>query len=67
MPTGYKVVRIPMNGGQPGPVTDFAVGWLRADGSNWGWPVDAVVGSDGSLFVSDDAYGVIYRVFYAGK
>jgi glucose/arabinose dehydrogenase len=65
VPTGYKVVRIPMAGGEPGAVQDFAVGWLRADGSNWGRPVDVLTGPDGSLFVSDDSGGVIYRIFYA--
>jgi glucose/arabinose dehydrogenase len=64
-PTGYKVVFIPFSGGKPGPVQDFAVGWL-VDGSSWGRPVDVVVGPDGSLFVSDDAGGVVYRIFYRG-
>ena len=27
-PHGYKVVRVPMTGGVPGPVQDFATGWL---------------------------------------
>jgi glucose/arabinose dehydrogenase len=66
-PTGYKVVRVPMRDGTPGPVQDFATGWLRADGSNWGRPVDVLTASDGSLFISDDSGGVIYRVFYAGE
>jgi glucose/arabinose dehydrogenase len=66
VPTGYKVVRIPMQNGGPGPVYDFATGWLRADGSRWGRPVDVLTGPDGSLFVSDDDGGVIYRIFYAG-
>jgi glucose/arabinose dehydrogenase len=64
IPTGYKVVRIPMQDGAPGPATDFAVGWLREDGSRWGRPVDVQTASDGSLFVSDDEGGVIYRIFY---
>jgi glucose/arabinose dehydrogenase len=67
VPTGYKVVRIPMRGGNSDSVQDFAIGWLREDGSNWGRPVDVLTGSDGSLFVSDDSGGVIYRVFYAGQ
>lgn len=40
VPTGYRVVRIPMQDGTPGAVEDFAVGWLREDGSHWGRPVD---------------------------
>lgn len=64
-PVGYKVVRIPIENGEAGAVQDFAVGWLRENGSNWGRPVDVVTGADGSLFVSDDGSGVIYRIFYA--
>jgi glucose/arabinose dehydrogenase len=63
-PTGYKVVRIPMQDGVPGPVEDFAVGWLAADGSSFGRPVDVVTGTDGALYVSDDAGGRIYRIDY---
>jgi glucose/arabinose dehydrogenase len=65
VPTGYKVVRVPVRDGVPGPVQDFAAGWLRADGSDWGRPVDVLTGSEGSLFVSDDDRGFIYRIFYA--
>ncbi|MGC9399202.1 MAG: PQQ-dependent sugar dehydrogenase [Anaerolineae bacterium] len=65
-PTGYKVVRIPLEAGQLREVEDFAVGWLRSDGSYWGRPVDVVTGSEGSLFVSDDHGGRVYRIFYAG-
>jgi glucose/arabinose dehydrogenase len=66
VPTGYKVVRIDMEGAQPGPAYDFGTGWLREDGSRWGRPVDVIVGPDGSLYVSDDEGGVIYRIFYGG-
>jgi glucose/arabinose dehydrogenase len=67
-PTGYKVVRVPLDeAGQPGAVQDFAAGWLREDGSNWGRPVDVQTGADGSFFISDDGAGFIYRVFYADE
>jgi glucose/arabinose dehydrogenase len=66
IPTGYKVVVIRMDDGRPGHVQDFAVGWLRDDGSYWGRPVDVIAGPEGSLFVSDDGGGVIYRVFFQG-
>jgi glucose/arabinose dehydrogenase len=56
-----------MQGGTPGTVQDFATGWLEEDGSSWGRPVDVKTGADGSLFVSDDGGGVIYRIFYAGS
>lgn len=65
VPTGYKLVFIPFQAGDPGPVQDFATGWL-AGGVSWGRPVDVVVGPDGSLFISDDSGGKIYRIFYHG-
>ncbi len=65
-PTGFKVVRIPMDGDQPGAVEDFAVGWLRPDQSRWGRPVDLVVTPDGGMLVSDDGGGFIYRIVYLG-
>jgi glucose/arabinose dehydrogenase len=67
VPTGYKVIRVPIRDGIPGPVEDFATGWLRDSGTSWGRPVDVLTGSDGSLFISDDSAGAIYRVFYSGE
>jgi glucose/arabinose dehydrogenase len=55
-----------MEGGKPGPVQDFAVGWLRGS-SSWGRPVDVLSAPDGSLFVSDDAGGTIYKIIYTGQ
>lgn len=65
VPTGYKVVRIHFTNGQPGPAQDFATGWLTGAGKAWGRPADVLTGPDGSLFVSDDSGGIIYRIFYA--
>ena len=65
-PTGYKVVFLPFVDGQPtGEVVDFATGWLAAGGDIWGRPVDIALAADGSLFVSDDAGGRIYRIHRA--
>lgn len=62
-PTGYKVVAIDIDSGE---VTDFATGWLQ--GSNvLGRPVDLVVASDGSLLVSDDNAGLVYRIYYSNN
>ncbi len=36
-------------------------GFQNSDGSRWGRPVDAVPGPDGSLYVSDDQAGAVYR------
>ncbi|MDQ3549000.1 MAG: PQQ-dependent sugar dehydrogenase, partial [Chloroflexota bacterium] len=62
-PTGYKVVKIPFEGGAPsGEAQDFVSGWLLADGDRWGRPVDVLVATDGSLLISDDEGGRIYRL-----
>jgi glucose/arabinose dehydrogenase len=46
----------------------FADGWLDADtGLYRGRPVDVAVMKDGSLLVSDDFAGAIYRISYAGE
>jgi len=65
-PTGYKVVRLHLNNGQvAGSVQDFATGWLVGSRA-WGRPTDVLTAADGSLFISDDSGGIIYRIFYAG-
>ena len=44
----------------------FAQGWLdEATGSYRGRPVDVAVATDGSLLVSDDHAGAVYRIRYA--
>jgi glucose/arabinose dehydrogenase len=37
-------------------------GFQEASGSRWGRPVDAVPGPDGSLYVTDDTAGAVYRI-----
>jgi glucose/arabinose dehydrogenase len=45
----------------------FASGWLDETTQEvWGRPVDVLVMPDGSLLVSDDHAGVIYRIAYTG-
>jgi glucose/arabinose dehydrogenase len=61
-PTGAKVVRVRVSGGKPVAVEDFVTGWQRANGSRWGRPVDVAVAADGSVLISDDAAGAIYRL-----
>jgi glucose/arabinose dehydrogenase len=41
---------------------DFITGWQTPAGNRWGRPVDVLVYKDGSVLVSDDRGGAIYRV-----
>ena len=61
-PTGAKVVRVRISGGVPTGVEDFVSGWQRNDGSRWGRPADVEVYRDGSVLISDDQSGSLYRV-----
>jgi glucose/arabinose dehydrogenase len=62
---GYRVslVRVDASGRATGYET-FAEGWLDG-GSVWGRPADVLVAPDGSLLVSDDYAGAIYRIRYS--
>lgn len=68
---GYKVVFVPFNGEEPSREWEvFADGFAGADKSPRGAahrPVGLAQGPDGSLFVTDDRGGRIYRVFYIGN
>jgi glucose/arabinose dehydrogenase len=67
VPDGYRVMRIRFDAaGKPVGKEIFADGWLVA-GSAWGRPVDIKELADGSLLVSDDRAGVIYRITYEGR
>ncbi|MGZ5064815.1 MAG: PQQ-dependent sugar dehydrogenase [Usitatibacter sp.] len=65
---GYNVTRVVLD--DKGAVTKmepFLQGFLtdpKADPPAWGRPVDVMVMRDGSILVSDDYNGVIYRVSY---
>ena len=45
----------------------FAEGWMNADGVYLGRPVDVQQYVDGSILVSDDKAGAIYRISYQGR
>ena len=64
VPTGDKVVRVKLDDkGQPvGGAQDFITGWQNEKGRRNGRVVDVLVGTDGSMYVSDDQAGLIYRV-----
>jgi glucose/arabinose dehydrogenase len=61
--TGYKVIFFPWKGGRPGGQIDLVTGWLDDQSqSEWGRPVDVKPANDGSLLISDDSSGTIYRL-----
>ena len=62
-PTGAKVVRVRVKDGKPTSYEDFITGWQGPDGKRWGRPADVLVYKDGSVLVSDDAGGAVYRVY----
>lgn len=65
--TGYKVIRVLMKNGKPtGVYEDFLTGFITPEGRVWGRPVGVTVGHDGSLFVTDDGSGIVWRVQYTG-
>jgi len=63
--TGYKLVRVRVENGRPVSYEDFATGWLSR-GRVSGRPVYPAVGPEGSLFLSDDDGGRIYRIRWTG-
>lgn len=62
--TGYKVVRLLFDSaGKPtGEYEDFLTGFVISDKQVWGRPVGVAVAKDGSLFVTEDGNGTIWRV-----
>jgi glucose/arabinose dehydrogenase len=60
--TGYRVSFVTIRSGRAIVYEVFAGGWLQGE-TAWGRPADVQVGPDGSLFVSDDLAGCIYRIY----
>ncbi len=60
---GYRVMLVRLEGNRAVSYEVFAEGWLEGE-SVWGRPVDVEVLPDGSLLVSDDHAGAIYRITY---
>ena len=64
VPTGYKVVHMKVQNNKIINQEDFITGF--EDGSNiLGRPVDVEFDKNGSLYVSDDKVGAIYKVIYS--
>jgi len=59
-PIGYRVMLVRRDG-ERYRYEPFATGWLK-NGKAWGRPVDVLQLKDGSLLVSDDFAGAVYRI-----
>ena len=58
---GYRITLVRLDGNEAVGYEDFAAGWLE-DEEVYGRPADVEVMPDGSLLVSDDYAGMIYRI-----
>jgi glucose/arabinose dehydrogenase len=61
--SGYRISLVKTENNKVASYQPFAQGWLQGE-SAWGRPVDLEVLPDGSLALSDDSAGVIYRISY---
>lgn len=67
-PVGARIMFTPLKADGSADKTEvFASGWLTSDGEYLGRPVDVEQLRDGSLLVSDDLAGALYRITYNGK
>ena len=61
--SGYRITLVRLDGNQAVSYEVFADGWMK-DEETLGRPVDLLVLADGSMLLSDDKNGVIYRITY---
>lgn len=68
-PVGARVMFTPVDaeGNVTGDTVPFAEGWLDENGEYLGRPVDVAQLRDGSLLVSDDLAGAVYRISYSAS
>jgi glucose/arabinose dehydrogenase len=64
--SGYNVVRVRFKRGKPVAMEDLVRGW-NANGDTWGRPAGLLIMPDGSLLISDDTGGRIFRLRYTGE
>ncbi len=62
-PKGYKLVHLEFENGKPTKFNDFLTGFLVDDNKSiFGRPVGVIMLNDGSLLVSEDLGGMVYRI-----
>lgn len=64
--SGYRISLVRLKGNKAISYEPFVQGWLQGE-TAWGRPVDVEVMADGSMLVSDDKAGAIYRITYHGN
>lgn len=63
---GYRIMQVKVEDGKAVSYEPFIEGWLNDEAQEaWGRPVDVLMLEDGSMLISDDRAGVIYRVSYS--
>ena len=65
-PIGYRVTMVTLKDNKAISYEPFASGWLDGE-DKLGRPVDILILDDGSMLVSDDYRGKVYRIYYDGK
>jgi Raf kinase inhibitor-like YbhB/YbcL family protein len=69
-PSGYEVVRVRFEEGEPTEIVPFIGNFLRETKDGYGYvgrPFGLALAKDGALFLGDDANGVVYRVPYEAE
>lgn len=65
--TGHKITMVKIEDGKGVAYEDFITGFLNTETNiAWGRPVAILFLEDGSMLISDDLKGAIYRVTYSG-
>lgn len=67
VPRGYRVPMLKFDGSKFSFAGYLVSGWLTSDRKILGRPVDILGMRDGSVLISDDMNGIIYRVSYSKK
>lgn len=67
VPIGARVMFTPVTNGRAGPSDPFAQGWNKGTSPYLGRPVDVAELGDGSLLVTDDQNGVLYRITHRAR
>ncbi len=69
-PSGYEVVRLDFENGEPKRVEPFLTGFLmQQENGRYGYlgrPTGVAMSRDGALYVADDSNGIVYRVAPSG-